>query len=124
MVSPRDSAAINAKIATGRVTPDARYPDRVKKAETETPAKEAPIVPEPVEKPKKEKNEKQKTTKKAEKKTTTKKELTLPCDGFVNKYNFLRVSDAILEKLGWPVGKQVDVTLDVQNGALVVNKKA
>jgi hypothetical protein len=32
--------------------------------------------------------------------------------------------DAILEKLGWPTDKQVDVTIDVQDGALIVRKKA
>ena len=48
---------------------------------------------------------------------------TLPVDAFVNKYNFLRLSDAILEKLGWSIDKNVDVTLDVKDGALIVKKK-
>jgi hypothetical protein len=29
-----------------------------------------------------------------------------------------------LEKLGWPTGQKVDVTLDVENGALIVKKKS
>ena len=51
------------------------------------------------------------------------KELEFPVNGFINKYHFMRVSGAILEKLGWPIDKQVNVTLDVQDGALLVRKR-
>jgi hypothetical protein len=99
--NPTDANAINEKLANGEVKPDARTSKKPKKT-------------------KEKKKEKQK-------KTVTKtppKELTLPVNGFVNKYNFLRVSDALLEKLGWPIDQNVDVTLDVQDGAIFVKKKA
>ena len=44
-------------------------------------------------------------------------------EGFINKYHFMRVNDDILNKLGWPTGKQVDVTFEVKDGALIVRKK-
>ena len=49
-------------------------------------------------------------------------------DGFVNGYGFLKLKKAILDKLGWSwkagKGERTHVTLDVQDGALVVKKKA
>jgi hypothetical protein len=56
--------------------------------------------------------------------TPQKEELTLPVKAFVNKYNFLRINDAILKKLGWPTGEKVPVMLDVQNGVLIIKKRS
>ena len=51
------------------------------------------------------------------------KEITFPCEGFVNKYNFMRISDAILAKLGWKIsGDRLAVEIDLVNGELVIRK--
>ena len=60
-------------------------------------------------------------TKKPEKKP---KELAFPTEGFVNKYGFIKVRGAVLEKLGWKItGPRLALTLDVQNGTLILKKK-
>jgi hypothetical protein len=108
MAIPTDSGVINEKIANG----DVKVKKRSKK-------KEVPHadVPKAVEKTKKAKKQEE------GKKAPEPKELNFPVNGFINKYHFMRVSGAILEKLGWPIDKQVNVTLDVQDGALVVRKR-
>ena len=61
-------------------------------------------------------------TKKPEKKP---KELAFPTEGFVNKYGFIKVRGAVLEKLGWKIpGPRLALTLDVQNGELILKKKS
>lgn len=39
-------------------------------------------------------------------------------------YGFLKIKDKVLEKVGWPVKKKFDVTLDFKDGALIIRKKA
>ncbi len=52
------------------------------------------------------------------------KELDFPTEGFVNKYGFIKVRGAVLEKLGWKMtGPRFALTLDVQNGILILKKK-
>jgi hypothetical protein len=50
------------------------------------------------------------------------KSSNLSQDGFSNEYNFMRVSDEVLNALHWPIGEKVNVTLDVQDGILIVKK--
>jgi len=61
-----------------------------------------------------------------EKKSKT-KELTFPIDGFINGYGFLKLKKALLDKLGWNwkpgKGNRTLVTLDVQDGVLILKKK-
>lgn len=64
-----------------------------------------------------------KLKKETKKETPQKEELTLPVKAFINKYNFLRITDPILKKLSWPTDEQVNVTLDVKDGALVIRKR-
>jgi hypothetical protein len=86
--------------------------------------KAPPEAPDKAEKLKPKESEKKKEDKSKKEPEKKSKELKLPKEGFVNKYNFLRVSDAILTKLGWPTGVNLDVTLDIQNGALIIKRKS
>lgn len=58
------------------------------------------------------------------------KEITFSIEAFVNEYGFLKVQKKVLEKIGWYQkidarrSKKVDVTLDFENGALIIKKKA
>ena len=55
---------------------------------------------------------------------TKPKELAFPTEGFVNKYGFIKVRGVVLEKLGWKItGPRLALTLDVQNGTLILKKK-
>lgn len=48
---------------------------------------------------------------------------TFPCEGFVNKYHFMRVGPNVLKALGWQMtGKRLSVELDLKDGALIVRK--
>ena len=55
------------------------------------------------------------------------KELTFPLDGFINGYGFLKLKKALLDKLSWNwkpgKGNRTLVTLDVQDGVLILKKK-
>ena len=56
-------------------------------------------------------------------KETKPKIATFPCEGFVNKYHFMRVSPQVLKALGWEItGKRLPVQLDMQDGKLIVGK--
>jgi hypothetical protein len=63
-------------------------------------------------------------------KPASKKEITFPVESFVNEYRFLQVPKKVLEKIGWSEKldkrrtKKVMVTLDFQDGALVVKKRS
>jgi hypothetical protein len=115
VTSPRDSAAINQKIETGRVTADMRLSTLVHKKED--------FAKTPTEKPKKEKKEKPKPKAKEKK---AKKEVKFPVEAFINGYGFLRLSKSLLDSWGWKPGKgnRTLVSLDMQDGALIVKKKA
>jgi len=52
------------------------------------------------------------------------KDLTFPLEAFVNKYGFIKVRGAVLEKLGWKItGPRLALLLDVQDGTLILKKK-
>ena len=94
---------------------------KAEKLKEETPKeepKEAELKEAPSEVPKV-KKEKPKATKKTES-----DELALPAKGFINKYHFMRLNAKILKELGWPTDERVNITLDVQDGSLVIKRKA
>jgi len=47
-----------------------------------------------------------------------------PAETHLNPYGFIFMRKKWLAEVGWPTGKKVDVSLDVQDGALIVKKKA
>ena len=48
---------------------------------------------------------------------------TFPKEGFVNKYNFMRVGPDVLNALGWKISDdRLAVELDLKDGALIVRK--
>jgi hypothetical protein len=120
--TPRESGIINAKIGNGEVkvkkprqTKEAQHSDVPKAVEK---LEEAPAEVERIKVLKEKKEKPKKGKKKAEPKA-----VEFPVNGFINKYHFMRLNDAILEKLGWPTGEKVNVSLDVENGALVVKRR-
>lgn len=117
MSTPRDANVIETKIANGEV-----------KSKPGFSSKHIEKKPQPV--PDDDKKSKIQDEGKAHrdenKKAAPEKETKIvkfPLNGFVNKYHFLRVSRAVLEKLGWPKDVQIDVTLNVKDGALVVKRR-
>jgi hypothetical protein len=65
----------------------------------------------------------EKKTKAKPKEAKKPKIATFPCEGFVNKYHFMRVSPAVLEALGWKIsGDRLAVEIDLVNGELVIRK--
>ena len=108
-------------------------PDEVRAKIEEDKAKVAAKLGEKVIEPKKPKREKpenssetgEETGKAKPKKKEPKKPkiATFPCESFVNKYHFMRVSPQVLKALGWEItGKRLTVELDLKDGALIVRK--
>jgi len=58
----------------------------------------------------------------AEPTTAEKKSETFPAEGMVNAYGFLHLSNGVAEAFGAARGKKTPVTIDFENGALVVRK--
>jgi len=105
-------------------------PDEVRAKIEEDKAKVAAKLGEKVIEPKKPKREKPENssetgeeTGKAKPKKKEPKIATFPCESFVNKYHFMRVSPQVLKALGWEItGKRLIVELDLKDGALVIRK--
>jgi hypothetical protein len=96
---------------------------KLKKSAKKAKPKEAPTEAAHAEAKKAKKVAQPEKPKKAEPEKVT-KELTFPTEGFVNDYGFLKIRNKILEKVGWPVDKKFDVTIDFVDGALVIRKKS
>jgi outer membrane biosynthesis protein TonB len=98
MTSPLESNEIKEKLKNHEVK--TKF-DKTKKEENTKVA----------EKPKEERKPKEKKAKEPK-----------PKRHFINKYNFLHVSNDILKQLGWPTGENIDVTFEVKDGVLVIRK--
>lgn len=114
-------------------------PDQVRAAQAEDalkPSKELGAKEVPPKAPKRRKPEDEKPAPEHEERREPKglppkekklepKELAFPTEGFVNKYGFIKVRGAVLEKLGWKItGPRLALLLDVQNGTLILKKKS
>ena len=66
---------------------------------------------------------KERKGKSAEKKSEAQKEtLVFPAKGMVNAYGFLHLSNGVAHAFGVPRGKKTPITIDFQEGALVIKK--
>jgi len=62
--------------------------------------------------------------KSSKEKIATKKEpaLTFPAEGFVNKWGFIHLKGKVSEAFGAIKGQKTPITIDLQEGALVIKK--
>lgn len=63
--------------------------------------------------------------KSSKKKVATKTEeptLTFPAEGFVNPWGFIRLNSKVAEAFGAIKGQKTPITIDLQEGALVIKK--
>ena len=62
--------------------------------------------------------------KSSQKKIVTKKEpaLTFPANGFVNRWGFIHLKGKVAEAFGAIKGQKTPITIDLQEGALVIKK--
>ena len=54
--------------------------------------------------------------------TKTEPALTFPAEGFVNKWGFIHLKGKVAEAFGATKGQKTPITIDLQEGALVIKK--
>jgi len=64
----------------------------------------------------------EKSSKKKVAKKTEETALTFPAEGFVNPWGFVRLNSKVAEAFGAIKGQKTPITIDLQEGALVIKK--
>jgi len=59
---------------------------------------------------------------KKERKARAPEQATFPTEGFVNAYGFIRLNGKVAEAFGVEKGKKTNVTIDMNDGALIIRK--
>jgi len=70
------------------------------------------------EKPKRQRKQKPKQSTQ----TVESKSATFPVEGFVNSWGFIRLSQRVAEAFGTLQGQKTPITIDLQEGALIIKK--